>query len=465
MTFMRAMTFCAAAIVIGAMAWPTAATAEVTVWNYEVLGNAYRVTDPGPVVPISIAGTRGGTFSGAVAVQSAKPIAGLQASVGKLSMDGADIPGGQVAVRYAAAWGPIGGGPGGLDILLESPPAEVAVQKDRALAGVWVTVTVPEGAKAGLYRGQLTVQAEGLPPQKVPVELTVAEWRLSDSQDWRTWIEMIQSPDTLALEYDVPLWSDRHWAMIAKSFQLIRATGSRVVYIPLLRNTNQGNAESMVRWIRRKDGSLEPDYAIMEKYLDLAQEHLGDIDLVVFYAWDAYLVLSFRNRSFKERPTVDESAGAFVQGQQRQAQQRWDMRQGGLTVTMLDEETDKSEPGHLPHYTAPESRAIWQPVYAELRRRMKRRGLESAMGPGDGHGPPALEGGGQVPARGDRRPVVDSPLPLPADVQETVAKQDAARHRRYPLRGPRHQDVSGQPSQGPALRLAGAGTAGGTEPF
>jgi len=368
MTSMRTMSICVAAMVAGAMAWPAVATAEVTVWNYEVLGDAYRVSDPGPLKSMTITGARNGTFSGAVAVQSAKPIAGLRASVGKLSMDGADIPAGQVAVRYAVSWEPTRGLPGGLDILLESPPAEVAVQKDRALAGVWVTVTVPEGAKAGLYRGQLTVQAEGLPPQKVPVELTVAEWRMADSQDWRTWIELIQSPDTLALEYDVPLWSDRHWAMVAKSFQLMRTTGSRVVYIPLLRNTNQGNSESMVRWIRRKDGSFKPDYAIMEKYLDLAQEHLGDIDLVVFYAWDAYLVLTYRKHSYVERPKTPG-----------QAQQRWDMRQQGLTVTMLDPETGKTEPGGLPHYTAPESRAIWQPVYTELRTRMKRRGLEDAM--------------------------------------------------------------------------------------
>ncbi len=148
----------------------------------------------------------------------------------------------------------------------------------------------------------------------------------------------------------------------------MRPTGSRVVYIPLLRMTNQGNAESMVRWVRQEDGSFKPDYAIMEKYLDLAQEHLGDLKLVVFYAWDTYLVLSYRRQSFVERP---KTAG--------QAQKRWDLRQKGLLVTMLDEKTGKSEPGSLPVYTAPGSRALWQPVYAELRKRMKRRGLEKAM--------------------------------------------------------------------------------------
>jgi len=368
MKFTRAISIYAAAIVAGVMAWPVAAAAEVKVWNYDVLGDAYRVADAPPAGPITIVGARGGTFSGVVAVESTARITGLRAEVSALSADGASIPADQVAVRYAVSWGSDKKLPRGLDVLLESPPAEVVPYKKRTLAGVWVTVTVPADAKAGVYRGKLRVSADGLAVQTVPIELTVADWLAPQAQDWRTWIEMIQSPDTLALEYGVPLWSDRHWAMIAKSLELIGLTGSRVVYIPMLRDTNQGNAESMVRWVRGADGSLSPDYAIMEKYLDLAQKHLGQPKLVVFYVWDAYLVLKHRKTSFSERP---KEAGPL--------QQRWDKRQEGLVVTMLDEATGKTEPGSLPHYTAPESRAIWRPVFAELRKRMRSRGLEDAM--------------------------------------------------------------------------------------
>jgi len=329
MRFVRAVSICAV-VVVGAVAQPAAA--QVKVFNYEVLGNAYSVTNPPPLGPVTIIGARNGTFSGAVAVESTGAIKNLRAKVSALSAGGAVIPADRVLVRYAASWERNKKLPGGLDILLESPPGEIAAYKNRALAGVWVTVTVPDDAKAGLYRGQLTVQADGLPPRTAPIELTVADWRVPEPQDWKTWIEMIQSPDTLSLEYEVPLWSDRHWAMIAKSFQLISTT--------VLRNTNQGNAESMIRWVRGKDGSLKPDYSVMDKYLDLACENLGQPKLVVFYVWDAYLVLKHRKTSFLQRPT---------------------------------------EPGPLQRYADPASRAIWKPVYDELRRRMKRRGLADAM--------------------------------------------------------------------------------------
>ena len=84
----------------------------------------------------------------------------------------------------------------GKDLLLESPPADPPGGK----TPVWVTVKVPKDAKAGIYTGQLA-----LGPASVPVKLDVQDWTLPDPQDYRTWVELVQSPDTLAVEYDVPL--------------------------------------------------------------------------------------------------------------------------------------------------------------------------------------------------------------------------------------------------------------------
>ena len=67
---------------------------------------------------------------------------------------------------------------------------------------------------------------------------------------------MMQSPDTLAEEYKVPLWSEKHWAMIADSMRYIGEIGSRVVHIPLIAQTNSGNEQSMVRFIPKADGHV-----------------------------------------------------------------------------------------------------------------------------------------------------------------------------------------------------------------
>ena len=263
--------------------------------------------------------------------------------------------------------------PGGLDILLEEPPTEVKVSDKRALAGVWVTVKIPKNAAAGEYKGQLTIQAEGAAPQKVAIELSVAAWTMPETENWRTWIEMLQSTDTTALEYDLPLWSDRHWSMMARSMEMIGEMGSRVVYIPLISQTNQGNEQSMVRWIRQADGKWRHDFTIMEKYLDLAEKHMGKPKMVVLYAWDIYLTTK------EKRPTVDPNGPEYGQAQQRLAQQRWDEANKGMLVSVLDEKSGKVTNEYLPHYTDASSKEPWQAVYRELRKRLKARGLEDKM--------------------------------------------------------------------------------------
>ncbi len=370
----------AAAVIVAAITvfGATEARAELSVWNYDVLSNAQRFDADETLKPISIIGARNGTFSGAVAVESAEPIKGLKASVGRLASGSNVIDGKAIQVRFADNWNSSHRRykPGGLDILLENAPAEVAASGGKALIGVWVTVSVPQDAAAGEYRGELKIEAEGSPAVTVPVELKVAPWVIPATEDWRTWMELIQSPDTLAIEYDVPLWSDRHWELIGRSLELIKQTGSRVIYIPLISQTNQGNEQSMVRWIRQADGTYKHDYSIMEKYLDLAEKHMGKPKMVVLYAWDIYLVRR------EKRPEVNENAPAYSQQQQRIAQKRWDLQNKGVTISVLDEKTGEVKTEYLPHFDDPSMRAPWQAVFAEVRKRLAARGLEEAMAMG-----------------------------------------------------------------------------------
>ena len=74
---------------------------------------------------------------------------------------------------------------------------------------------------------------------------------MPDTGNLHTFVDLIECPDTSALEYNVPLWSEKHWGMIAEVFKVIRQTGSRTVYIPLIAHTNLGNEESMVRWVKK----------------------------------------------------------------------------------------------------------------------------------------------------------------------------------------------------------------------
>jgi len=73
--------------------------------------------------------------------------------------------------------------------------------------------------------------------------------------------------------------------------------GDKTVYIPLICDTNMGNDESMVRWVKQADGSYKHDLSVMEKYLDAVIKYQGKPTVVCLYVWDCYLEGGLESRA------------------------------------------------------------------------------------------------------------------------------------------------------------------------
>jgi len=363
----------------------TARPEGLHVWNASLLrGDA--VLDFGdpcePLRPIVLTGVRNGAFSGKVLTGSTEPLKGLKVSAGDLEGPAGRIPATALCVRYGAP----GGTEYGLDrsayglasrearfprridvlsVLCDAPPAEAPVQGEGGAAGavvpIWITVTIPPEARPGVYQGTLRIECDGEKPASVPLELTVLDWTLPDAHQFKTWTDVVESPDTLQLEYGVAPWSDEHFELIARSFRFIRQTGSSMLYLPLICETNYGNAESMVRWVRKGDRGYDFDFSVMDRYLDVAEQALGKPKAVCFIVWDVFL--------FSKDSKVA-----------RNDMKRFQNRPAGPEVTLLDPAAGTLSKLTFPDYrTDPAAKAHWHRLFAELRARMKRRGLEHAM--------------------------------------------------------------------------------------
>jgi len=340
--------------------------------------------------PIRIVAPRGGAASGKVVIGSEKPIKGLRASAGALRSGNGrlSIPASAVQVRYALPGSPESGmnrvftvSPARFDGLDDVPLEEVPIRTARqtwrgrripdeppitfgAVQPVWITVKVPASAPASEYTGKLTITVPDEKPIVVTVNLRVCPWKVPDPTEYITFVELVQSPETLAMRYEVPFWSPKHWSLIAQSLTLFGQVGNKTCHVPLICETNQGNVESMVRWIRQPDGSFKHDFTIMEKYLDLVVKHQGKPTVVCFYVWDTYLDGGHGGPEKHARQSVKDSRKAHA-GK-------------GPLVSLLDEATGKVERHALPMYRNEKSFALWKPVFDEIQRRMKRRGLEKA---------------------------------------------------------------------------------------
>jgi hypothetical protein len=343
----------------------------VQIWNGDPLAADFTADFGDPcekLRPVSIVAARNGNFSGKVIVGSDKPIRGLTVTASDLRSGSTTIPAAAVQIRYGLPWGSVHGSGGRekgalLDAVAEVPLKEFPAASGGAVVPLWITVKPGKEVAAGTYTGTITVAANGETPVKAAVTVKVVDFTLAAPQNYRTVVELIESPDTLSLEYGEPLWSDRHFAMIADSFRLISSTGARVVHVPVIAHTNLGNAESMVRWIKKGPAQYDFDFSIMDKYLDAAKKNLGDPKVLVLQVWDLYM-------------STKDSAGKRF-GEVLAEKQK--ISGGCPQITLLDPATGKTENGIAPDLIDPASKAIWKKLIGEVRRHLAERGMEKAL--------------------------------------------------------------------------------------
>ena len=361
-------------------------------WNTSTAETVFDVSwgDPHEALrPILMSGPRNGCCSGRVVVGSDQPMKNLRAELGALTGPaGRKLPASAVRVWYGSFDQPRGSRWGGAtdvsvaqwgdmprrqdDALIESapelvPPSPVQMPRGTpqaraadglppsllpgALQPVWVVAEIPKDVAAGEYRGTLTVSVEGQSPVSVPVIINVIDWTLPDPADFAYWMGMIQSPQAVAITYDVPLWSDRHCELVGKSLAWVGKLGPKVLYVPLGAESQYGNEQSMVLWVKGQNGSYTHDFSRVEKYLDLALKHMGVPCFVVVGVWDSCMHISAPKALRRDFPRF----------------------------SVLDRRTGEITNADGPEHGSPESLEFWKPVLTGLRDILAKRGLGEKM--------------------------------------------------------------------------------------
>ena len=185
-------------------------------------------------------------------------------------------------LKELAAWraAPAHGSPWLFDRLTTSTGESVAPGTSRP---IWLSLRVPSDARPGTYQGTVKVSVTGRPPLDLPVEVEVVDWTLPDPKQFRTVVGCEQNPYGVAEQYNVTPWSDRHFKLMEPSFRQLTRVGNQWLNVPVLLRTEFGNrSDTMIRWIRRKDGQLTFDYAVLDRYLGLAVKHWGRPRVVHF---------------------------------------------------------------------------------------------------------------------------------------------------------------------------------------
>jgi len=316
----------------------------------------FDYSHPQPSIrPVSLVGVKNGSYSGCLLVSSREDVGDLKVTATELAHAGGQAKLGPVRIRFAAPGNPREGHRrwprfnrlmGQVPDLIKAVPMKIRGRNLQPIPTValpvWITVDVPKTAAAGEYKGSVTLVAEYAKAVTVPVQINVCDWALPDTKDYKLDHCIYQSPDSVALFYGVKPWSDEHFQLIRKSFEIADKMGSRVVPISLIiRAPNLNNLESMVRWIKQPDGSYKYDFTVVEKYLDCFAKAVGKPRIIAIYNG------GFEGRRNERKPP---------------------------DVNTLDPKTGKLGTLTAPKYGTKEYTEFWRPVLHDLRERLKTRG-------------------------------------------------------------------------------------------
>lgn len=152
---------------------------------------------------------------------------------------------------------------------------------------VWIKIWVPSDAKAGKYKGTLTVSGENLSPMKLQVEVEVLNRTLPEPKDWAFYLDLWQNPYAVARYYQVPLWSQAHFDAMRPIMKMLADAGQRTITASIMHKPWNGQTEdhfdSMITRIRKIDGTWEYDYAVFDKWVSFMMDEIGIDDMICCY--------------------------------------------------------------------------------------------------------------------------------------------------------------------------------------
>ena len=146
----------------------------------------------------------------------------------------------------------------------------------RTTRPVWVTVNIPQDAKPGVYKSEITVSAKGCGKVKMPLEIEVIDQVLPTYEDWSFHLDLWQHPSAVARMLKLDMWSDEHFEALKEQMRPLAEAGQKVITATLNRDPwgyqTYDDYEEMIFWIRHKDGSWSYDYTVFDRWVELMMD-------------------------------------------------------------------------------------------------------------------------------------------------------------------------------------------------
>ena len=136
---------------------------------------------------------------------------------------------------------------------------------------LWLDIHVPAEAKAGTYKGTVSVSCDGK-KLALPLQLQVADRLLPAPSQWSFHLDLWQNPYAVARYFEVPLWSQQHFDLMRPIMELLATAGQKVITCSVINKPWNGQTfdpfESMVGKTKELDGTWRYDYTVFDRWVE-----------------------------------------------------------------------------------------------------------------------------------------------------------------------------------------------------
>jgi len=155
-------------------------------------------------------------------------------------------------------------------------PVDVYTMREKSVRGIWMNINIPENSNAGIYKGDVNVFVAGNKVETLSLTVVVQEHILPDPKDWKYHLDLWQNPFAVARMHNVELWSDAHFEKMTPLYKKLANAGQKCLTATILYKPWGGQTldhfDSMVKRIKKEDGSWVFDYAVFDKWISFMMD-------------------------------------------------------------------------------------------------------------------------------------------------------------------------------------------------
>ena len=153
---------------------------------------------------------------------------------------------------------------------LEPATGSMAIEA-KTVRPLWLTISVPQDAVPGKYKGTLTAVCDGK-ELSIPYTVEVGRRTLPAPAEWSFHLDLWQNPYSVARHYNVPLWSNEHFDLMRPVMTRLANAGQKVITCSIIKHPWNAQTEhpfeSMIGKKKCIDGSWEYNYKVFDMWVE-----------------------------------------------------------------------------------------------------------------------------------------------------------------------------------------------------